>query len=85
MPEGVKSQVIFEPIEPFGRAPGPADQAADVRPKHRGRVIEGKDRVFADLLELPLSSERASPALLADVGGPGKRAADHTGVVGMRV
>src|SRR4051812_35078131 len=62
MSHGIKNQMPKEKRHPLGRAPGPPGKARDVGSHHRTGMIERKDGIKADLLELPLAYNRASSA-----------------------
>lgn len=52
-----------EAIGPFGRAPGATDQATHVISEHGAGVVEAKERIKTDPLELPLTYD-TSPSTL---------------------
>ena len=64
--------MICEAITALGGAPGSAEEPVQVRAQHGAGVIEGKERVKADLFELPLTCDAASATFHSRVAGFGK-------------
>lgn len=65
----VEREVIDQALEGLGRAPGSAKEPVHIGPKHGTRVIEGKHRIKAFLLQLSLSGDGSSSAGHLNVGG----------------
>ena len=81
----VELDVSRQAIRSFGGAPSPPEQAIDIGPEHRGRVIEGEERIEEDLFEFSLSHDAAALALKGLVPRSGKAGADPARVGGFLI
>ncbi len=51
----IERQMVIQPVPLLGRAPGSAKEPIHVRAKHRARMVQGKEWIKTDLLELTLT------------------------------
>jgi hypothetical protein len=64
--------MLLQAIRLLRRAPGPAEQAIDIGPKHREGMVQREKRIILQLLQLPLTGHAPPAPHVAMMDSPGK-------------
>ncbi len=77
----VKGQMVDQAFLLLGRAPGSAEEAVQVCPKHRAGMVEREQRIKPDFFQLPLSYDASTTSGRRSVSGLGMMLKQISGVV----
>ena len=61
----VQGQMLLQAFPLLRRAPGPAEQSIDARPEHGAGVVQGEERIEAQLFQLPLVRQAGASSRIA--------------------